>query len=145
MQVTGDRLAGAGLLVLGALLLWLALAVDRGLGLAGLTPRSLPIGLAVTVGAVGLVLLLRGGGAAPGALAAAFAPRVLGFAALLALYYLVFPLVDFRLGAWLFMLAAMLWLGARRPLQLVLVPLGVSLGVYLAFRHGFGVFLPVWG
>jgi hypothetical protein len=35
-------------------------------------------------------------------------------------------------------------LGSRRPLELIVVPVVVSLGIYAVFRYGFSVLLPVW-
>ena len=49
-----------------------------------------------------------------------------------------------HLGIAVFVLVTMLFLGARRPLELLIWPLGVSLGTYALFRYGFGTMLPVW-
>lgn len=145
MRLSGDRCGGAGLAALGAGLLWWAAGIDQGPGLVGLSPRTLPIGLGLVVLSVGLALAVRGGGAPLEEIAQRLSARVAAFAGLLLAYFLLFPSLDFRLGAWAFMLAAMALLGARRPLELLVVPPAVALGIYLVFRHGFGVFLPVWG
>jgi len=145
VRLTEDRCGGAGLAVLGVALLYWALRIDQGPGLVGLSPRTLPIGLSLIVIGVGLVLTLRGGGAPLNEIGRRLSQRVAAFAALLTLYFLLFASLDFRFGAWLFMLAAMALLGARRPLELLLAPPVISFGIYVVFRHGFGVFLPVWG
>lgn len=145
MGLWGDRCGGAGLVALGAVLLWWALGVDQGPGLVGLSPRTLPIGLSLIVVGVGAVLSIRGGGLPLGEIGRRFSPGVAAFAGLLTAYFLSFPSLDFRLGAWIFMLTAMVLLGARRPLELLAVPPIAALGIYMVFRHGFGVFLPVWG
>lgn len=66
------------------------------------------------------------------------------FASLFVAYALSFRYVDFRLGAWLFTLAAMWVLGSRRWLELGLLPILVAGISYLLFRHGFTVMLPTW-
>ncbi len=71
--------------------------------------------------------------------------RVLLFAGAVLLYFLTFRHLDFRVGTWLFMLGWMVLLGARRPLELALVPLLTALLVWLTFRYGFTVLLPTWG
>ena len=144
MTLSGDRCGGAGLAGLGAVLLWWATGIDQGPGLIGLSPRTMPIGLSLIVIAVGFVVAVRGGGPSLSEIGRRLSLRVAAFAGLLAVYFLTFPSVDFRVGAWAFMLAAMALLGARRPLELALVPPAVALCIYAVFRLGFGVFLPVW-
>lgn len=69
----------------------------------------------------------------------------LALSGLVLVYFLTFRLIDFRLGSWLFVLAAMAALGAKKKLELALVPVLISGSLYLIFRYGFTVLLPVWG
>jgi putative tricarboxylic transport membrane protein len=140
-----------GVLGLAALAAALALAllsagIPVNLGVQTLSARFFPRLLALVLALAGAVLL-----AAPGPRAAAEAARALLerrrllFAAALAAYFLSFRYVDFRAGTLAFMAGAMWLFGARRPLELVLVSLAVSLGAYVLFRYGFTVLLPTWG
>lgn len=70
--------------------------------------------------------------------------RRLWLAALIALYFLTFRYVDFRIGTALFMSAGMWTLGARKPLELVLVPVLMATAVFIIFRYGFLILLPIW-
>ena len=62
----------------------------------------------------------------------------------IAIYFLSFRIVDFRVGTFVFTAVAMVLMGARRPLEIVVVALAVSLGMYALFRYGFTVLLPTW-
>ncbi len=73
-----------------------------------------------------------------------FARRGVLVAIVFVLYAVTFRHVDFRLGTWAFVLFTMWVLGARRPAELVLVPIVVSAVVYVSFRYGFTVLLPTW-
>jgi len=70
--------------------------------------------------------------------------RALALAVLFLIYALTFRMLDFRLGTWAFVLAAMWVLGSRKWQELLITPLCVSAAAYLLFRHGFTVLLPVW-
>ena len=73
-----------------------------------------------------------------------FVRQAIVLAGLIFLYLVTFRHVDFRFGAWAFMVATMWSLGSRKPLELILIPLAISGGVYLVFRYGFLVLLPTW-
>lgn len=76
-------------------------------------------------------------------LAIAEAPkRFWGLCILLFLYAGSFELLGFYLGSVIFLPAAMLLLGARKPLALVLTTSGIMLFVYAVFEKLLGVFLP---
>jgi putative tricarboxylic transport membrane protein len=102
--------------------------------------------LAVLIGVLALVPLLRPAeweGFPRGIVAV----RVIGTVGLLCVYALLVDELGFVLTTLVFVLAELLLLGARRPLALVLMPLGVSLGLFYLFREVLDVPLPVagWG
>ncbi|AJY44917.1 tripartite tricarboxylate transporter TctB family protein [Martelella endophytica] len=140
-----DRAIGAAILLFALATFYFATHIDVLATSGAITPRSLPMALAIVIGAGGLFLLIR-----PGSLAlrAALAPIVnrhaLAFMALLLIYGLSFRHVDFRLGVWLFMLLSMALLGERRPTMLAIVPIAVAASVFLIFRYGFTVLVPAW-
>ena len=140
-----DRAVGLAVAAAGLGLGWAASGVETLAQPTTLSARFFPMVLAV-------VLLLSGLGIAarPGerglieVLAPIFSPRVLTFGGAFLLYALTFRYVDFRLGTALFMGVALWSLGSRRPLELIGLPILVSLGVWAVFRYGFTVLLPVW-
>jgi putative tricarboxylic transport membrane protein len=135
----------------------LAILAGAGLGLASwliqfnpsqltLSARFFPGLLAVLLVGLGTILAVRPGPRPLGEVVREIVDRrTLGFAALVLLYFLSFRHLDFRFGTWLFVLGSMWLLGARRPLELALVPLLTALLVWLSFRYGFTVLLPTWG
>jgi putative tricarboxylic transport membrane protein len=138
-------MAGIATVMAGAGLALASLAIETAPAETGLSARFFPLLLSVALVLLGGGLAIHGGQRELSqALAQLLVPRALVLAGLLLVYFLGFPYIDFRLSTWLFMLTAMVVLGSRRPVELVAVPVGVSLGVYLLFRHGFSVLLPVW-
>lgn len=140
-----DRLAGIATVIAGVGLALASLAIKTSPAQAELSARFLPILLSIALIALGGALALQSG---PRPLSQAvrqlLAPRALVLAGLLLVYFLTFRYIDFRLSTWLFMLVAMIALGGRCPVELIAVPVAVSLSVYAVFRHGFSVLLPVW-
>lgn len=140
-----DRFAGPLVLLAGVALCLGAAGLDVLPDATTLSARAFPYGLAVLLMLGGGFLTLRPGeGSLSGVLGRLADPRTAAFAGLFLLYALTFRFVDFRVGTWAFMLAAMWVLGARSLAELVLLPLGVAGAVYVLFRHGFTVLLPVW-
>lgn len=141
-----DRLLGAVAILAGVglgLATWLIQFNPNQLTLSA---RFFPGLLAVLLVGLGALLVLRPGPDRLGEVAGILLDRrVLLFAAAVLLYFLTFRHLDFRVGTWLFMLGSMVLLGARRPLELALVPLLTALLVWLTFRYGFTVLLPTWG
>lgn len=151
-----DRIAGLVLLAIAVAAGILTLGVDPGFGLAGPSPRSLPWALSAILAACGLWLLARP--ASPPVqsqvepepnLPTSPPPsssriRVLAMIVMTLALVFAFPLVDFRLLAWAFMLGAMLVIGARNWRLLVALPPCLALFLDTLFRQGFGVVLPSW-
>ena len=110
-----------------------------------LSPRFFPQLLAIVLGGLGLALLAKGGGLSLHSVWAKLgSSRSLALLGLTALYTLTFGVMDFRLGTLLFVGGGMWIMGARGRLELTLVPAAVACLVYLLFRYGFLVLLPVW-
>ncbi|HEX6143105.1 MAG TPA: tripartite tricarboxylate transporter TctB family protein [Geminicoccaceae bacterium] len=139
-----DTIAGAALIAAAGAVALLSLQVGRGPAMNTLPANFFPLlcagGLALA-GAALLVSALRSS-AAP--LPRILEARVVGVGLLMVLYFGTFEYMDFRLGAWLFSLLSMLVMGNRSIPQLIIVPLAVSLGIYVTFRHLFTILLPVW-
>ncbi|AQZ53868.1 tripartite tricarboxylate transporter TctB family protein [Martelella mediterranea] len=140
-----DRAIGGAILLLSLVMLYVAAGIDVLPGSGAVNARTLPMALCVIIGAGSLLLMIR-----PSAtgLEITLQPilnrHALAFIALLVVYALSFRHVDFRLGAWAFMLASMALLGERRPLVLAILPVAVSLTVFVTFRYGFTVLVPTW-
>jgi putative tricarboxylic transport membrane protein len=140
-----DRLAGIATLAAGAGLAIASLAIKTSPAQADLSARFMPLLLSIALIVLGSALAVQGGTRALSqAMRQMLASRALVLSGLLLVYFLTFRYVDFRLSTWLFMLAAIVALGGRRPVELIVVPVVVSLSVYVVFRHGFSVLLPVW-
>lgn len=140
-----DVLAGAALILFGAVAVWLTLDIPRGPDLQGIAPNFVPLLCAGGILLSGVVLMLRALRSA-----AAPLPKVLdrgsaGVAALIGLYYWFFEQIDFRVGTWLFILGVMLVMGSRNPRRLILVPFLGTAVIYLMFRYLFEILLPTWG
>lgn len=146
MTFTADRVAGLAVASAGALVALASLGIDVGGGrLTTLSARFAPLALSAALIALGAMLALRPGQRLLSEVVGAIVePRTAAFAGLLLVYFLTFRYVDFRLGAWAFLLASMAVLGVRRPLVLLIVPPAAALGVYAVFRHAFMILLPVW-
>jgi hypothetical protein len=133
----------------------IAVSVGYGILTSQLPTRSLPytpgppffpwIATALLL-ALSLGLLAQGlFGAVDGAVVAAdAAARRRAGAALAVLlgYLVVLPGLGFVLATIPFFALQMLLFGERRPLPVAAGAVGVTLGLYILFRHGFGVFLP---
>lgn len=141
-----DGVLGLAAIAAGLLLGVLSADIPVNLGVQTLSARFFPRLLAVVLVLAGLAQLL-----APGPRAARETVRALRerrrllFAAAVAAYFLSFRYVDFRVGTFVFMAAAMWLFGSRRWLELILVPLAVSAATFVLFRYGFTVLLPTWG
>lgn len=140
-----DGVLGLAAILLGGGLFLLSFGIAVNPGAQTLSARFFPQLLAGGLVGFGALLALRPGArTARQAATGLLVRRALLLAAAIAAYFLLFRSLDFRLGAFLFTLAAMWILGSRRWAELVLVPLAVSLGTYLVFRYGFTVLLPTW-
>lgn len=105
---------------------------------------TLPRMIAVLIGVLALVPLARPeeGEALPRGGAAL---RVVGTVVLLGAYALVIDSLGFVITTVAFLLAELLLIGVRRPLTLILVSVGLSLGLFYLFRMLLDVSLPVSG
>jgi putative tricarboxylic transport membrane protein len=105
---------------------------------------AFPRMVSVLIGILALVLLVRPreGEPLPRGWAAI---RVLVTALFLVIYAVVLDSVGFVITTVVFLLAELLLIGVRRPVLLVLVPLGVSAGLFYMFRVFLEVPLPVSG
>lgn len=96
------------------------------------------------IGVLSLVLLVRPreGEALPRGWSAL---QVIGTILLLCVYAVVLDSVGFVITTVSFLLAELLLIGVRRPVFLVLVPLGVGVGLFYLFRVFLEVPLPTSG
>lgn len=98
----------------------------------------------VLIGVLSLVLLVRPqeGEALPRGWSAL---QVIGTVLLLCVYAVTLDSVGFVITTVFFLLAELLLIGVRRPVFLVLVPLGLTVGLYYLFRVFLEVPLPTSG
>lgn len=140
-----DRIAGFATAVAGVALGLASFGIETTPAQSDLSARFFPLLLSIALVVLGGALAMQAGARELSqVLRQMLASRALILSGLLLAYFLSFRYVDFRLSTWLFMLATMFALGARRPVELIVVPIGVSLSVYLLFHNGFSVLLPVW-
>ena len=140
-----DRLSGLVVVLAGLGLAAASFATDVLPDQPTLSARFFPLLLSVVFVACGLALVLRSASGSLSEIAAPlFQPRVLVIAGAFLLYATTFRYLDFRLGTWAFVLVALWALGGRRPWEPLVLPLAVSVAVYLVFRYGFLVILPTW-
>jgi putative tricarboxylic transport membrane protein len=143
--MTADRLAGIVTAAAGLGLAVVTAQIDILASQPTLSARFFPYVLAIILAVGGLALAFRPGNAALGEVVGRLlAGRGVAFAAVFLVYALAFRFMDFRLGTWAFVIAAMWILGARKWIELLVVPATVSAATYLLFRYGFTVLLPVW-
>ena len=144
-HILSDRVLG-GIVVLCAITLaWLSYNIKINPNQLTLSARFFPLLLSAVLFCLGGVLCFK-----PGPITLDKTMRKVsnirgGVVAILVLLYFVnFRHLDFRIGAWLFMLLSMWALGARNIWELVLIPPFVSGVIYIIFRYGFNTLLPVW-
>jgi putative tricarboxylic transport membrane protein len=144
-RLPADRLAGLLSISVGLALGVGSWFIDFNPNQLTLSARFFPGLLAGALVVLGVLLALAPGPRPLGEVWAEIADlRAVLFAAALLIYFLTFRHVDFRFGTWLFMLAAMWLLGARRVWELLVVPAATALLVYVTFRYGLTVLLPTW-
>lgn len=140
-----DRVAGLVICLVGVAGIVATAGVDTIAGQNTLSARFFPYLLTGALAVGGAILLLAPSPQPFGAVVARLLDgRGLAFAVLFVVYATSFRYLDFRLGTTAFVLAAMVVLGERRPLVLLLTPVLVAAVAYLLFRHGFTVLLPTW-
>ncbi|RUT34682.1 tripartite tricarboxylate transporter TctB family protein [Arsenicitalea aurantiaca] len=139
-----DTVSGATLVGIGGIVIALSANMGRGAAGATLPPNFFPLMCAFGLIVCGVILLVKGLRSEAGPLPALVDTRILVVGGLLAIFYWFFADIDFRLGAWALALVTMLMFGIRNVLQLVLIPLGLAILLYLAFTRGFNVVLPTW-
>ena len=140
-----DRIFGIFIILFALLLGWLSYTIEFNPLQFTLSARFFPLLLAGVLFFLGLAMILK---PRPTPLKSSvdkvLNPKWLALGLLIAMYFMSFRYLDFRLGAWLFMLLSMRLLGSKKFWELAVIPVVVSLFVYLLFRHGFTVLLPVW-
>lgn len=105
---------------------------------------AFPRMVTVLIGVLALVLLVRPREGEPLPRGRA-AIRVVVTVLFLCVYAIVLDSMGFVITTVVFLLAELLLIGVRRPVLLVLVPLGVSAGLFYLFRVFLEVPLPVSG
>ena len=144
-MIRSDTILGALAVIAGLLLLWASFFIPTSGFVTTLSAQFFPRVLAGVMVILGGLLLARPrSDTLQGALAPLATARFAGFVLATAFYLIAFPSVDFRLGTALFLLAGIVLMGARKPLELVLVPVLGALGMWIIFRFGFTILLPVW-
>lgn len=105
---------------------------------------AFPRMVTVLIGILALLLLLRPREGEPLPRGRA-AIRVITTVLLLCVYALVLDTAGFVITTVVFLLAELLLIGVRRPVLLILVPIGVSVGLFYLFRVFLEVPLPING
>lgn len=139
-----DIVSGGVLAVLAVVLWVVSQGIEVNLGQTTFTARFFPQLMALILGGCGIGIAAKGLFAARQSLPEVFSWRVCGLGVLLLVYFLGFEHIDFRVGSWAVMLSCMYLLGARRPLELVIIPICLSVAVYAVFRYAFVIILPTW-
>ena len=144
-MLRSDHILGGIAIAAGVFLLASSFSIPTSPFVTTLSARFFPRAIAVAMIVLGLVLAFR---ARPTAAAEALrplaSPRLLGMVAAVAVYFLFFRQIDFRLGTGVFLFVAMWLMGARRPAELILVPVLGAILMWITFRFGFQILLPTW-
>ena len=138
-------LEGLCFLTLSLALLWHALdSHHRGIPVGWeLSPSLFPLLCAAFLLVLSLALIREGFSMAPGEAPAPLRWHPVLVTALAALAYaLLLPLLGFVLATVCFLAGMLIYLGERRPLLLILLPLCFSAGSYLLFARLLHVMLP---
>jgi len=140
-----DRIAGGGVLFAGLRLFVAVTQIDILDSQPTLSARFFPFALSLILAMGGLWLLVKPGETKLNEVVQKLlAGKGVAFAAVFLLYALTFRYVDFRFGTWAFVILTMWILGSRKWMELVILPVCVSLITFLIFRYGFTVLLPTW-
>ncbi len=139
-----DTVAGGAVALAGLIVGYLALDIRAGATGNTLPPNFFPLLCAGGMMICGVVILARGLMSDAGPLPTLIDRRVAIVGGLTFIYYWFFAWLDFRLAAAVLTVATMLAFGIRSWLQLVVVPLVLSVGLYFAFTRGFQLVLPTW-
>lgn len=144
-RVQAERLMALALLVfsLAYLLLGWRIPVPDASDGSPFSARSFPLALGVLGAVLSALLVVRPSSAAPVGVAGFAWGRTAGLLALMAGFALAIPHLGFAVTAALFLGGGFRLLGERRPVVLLPVALGVSLGFWALFR-ALGVTLD-WG
>lgn len=145
--MNSDRLLGLVTLALGTGVLVAGSGIVIPPGTEdSLSPRFFPLLLACVLLLLGGMLTFKGGGVPLSVVRArACSFTSVALAGLTLAYTLSFGFIDYRIGAFLFMSTGMWLLGSRRKWELAIIPVGVAILMYVLFRYGFLVLLPIWG
>lgn len=137
----GDVVAGALLLVFAAATFVVTLGFPGPGQPNDPGPAAFPRIIAVALAVLAVLQLVRpqGGEALPRGRTAV---RVAGVVGLLAAYAAVLEVLGFILASILFLLGALMLAGVRRPLLLVVIPVGVSVVLFYVFYELLDVSLP---
>jgi putative tricarboxylic transport membrane protein len=140
----GDRIAAVILLALAVFVFAYSFTLPAPVQELDPGVAAFPRGLAVLIGLLALVPLLR---PQPGEPLPRGIPawRVIGTVVLLAGYAMILDIAGFVITTVMFVLVELLLLGVRRPVTLIVMPLGVGLGLFYLFRILLGVALPTSG
>jgi putative tricarboxylic transport membrane protein len=140
-----DRIAGGVITIAGLGLMIAVTQVDILDNQPTLSARFFPYVLSVILSVGGLGLMFKPGDAKfSDVINKLLASRGVTFAFVFLVYTLTFRFVDFRFGTWAFLLITMWILGSRKWIELLILPISVSMIIYLLFRYGFTVLLPTW-
>lgn len=140
----GDRVAAGLLIALAVGVFAYTYTFPTGVQPEDPGVTAFPRMVAVLIGVLALVLLARPGEGE--SLPRGWpALRVVATLLLLCVYAVVLDSLGFVITTVLFLLAELLLIGVRRPVLLVLVPLGVGVGLFYLFRVFLEVPLPVSG
>lgn len=140
----GDRVAGGLLLALAVSVFAYTFTFPAPLQPLDPGVTAFPRMVAVLIGVLSLVLLVRPqeGEALPRGRSTL---QVVGTVLLLSVYAVALDRLGFVITTILFLLAELLLIDVRRPVYLILVPLGLGVGLYYIFRVLLEVPLPASG
>ncbi|SLN21036.1 Tripartite tricarboxylate transporter TctB family protein [Falsiruegeria litorea R37] len=149
MSKSSDIIAGAVFLTLGLLLIFVLIPVGvdepRKVPFAAASPSYYPKLIGYVIALIGAAILVlgvrRSSDDAPSVGLAPYAkvPVAMG---IMAVFYLLLPVLGFIVGAMLSLCALMMLAGERSPKVLVLVSILLPLGLYLFFAKVAGIPIP---
>jgi hypothetical protein len=140
-----DIVVGLVLIGFAIVAFCLALQINPGPAINTLPPNTFPILCSIGIGSCGVILFIQGlARATTKPLPIIFDCQQVLILALMALFFLSFEKIDFRVGIGGFVFLTMYLLGCRDMKQLLLVSFFTVIGIWIVFTGFFKILLPTW-
>lgn len=137
-----DIVSGLSLVVFSTIASVISFQLPKGVS-DEMGPKFFPMLCIIILGFCGLILIFKGWKRKEKKPLPIFVwSKLLPMILLFAIYFIALRLFGFIISTMLFMFMSMIFMGERKPLILIGIPIGVSFGIYYLFVKVFFVILP---